>query len=61
MVAFMINLNNTTKRQHTMNRTNFERIVSTKKSKDITEQTKGRKLNKTQRGTSQKRDWMTEE
>jgi len=44
-----------------MNRTNFERIVSTKKSKDITEQTKGRKLNKTQRGTSQKRDWMAEE
>ena len=44
-----------------MNRTNFERIVSTKKSKDITEQTKGRKLNKTKRGVSQKRDWMTEE
>lgn len=57
----MINLTITNQEAHTMNRTNFERIVSTKKSKDITEQTKGRKLNKTQRGTSQKRDWMTEE
>lgn len=40
-----------------MNRTNFERIVPTKARREDA-QTKGRKLNKTQRGESSKRNWQ---
>ncbi|SOL37500.1 hypothetical protein [Yersinia phage fPS-59] len=44
-----------------MNRTNFERVVSTKNSKSLEEQAKGRKFNKTKRGNSDKRNWQEEE
>ena len=44
-----------------MNHTNFERVVSTKSPKSLEEQSKGRKLNKTKRGNSDKRNWQEEE
>ena len=44
-----------------MNRTNFEKAVTTKAPKTLEEQSKGRKLNKTKRGTSAKRSWNEDE
>lgn len=42
-----------------MNRTNFVAIVKNNNRKNDTEATsKGRKLNKTKRGVSAKRDWQ---
>lgn len=41
-----------------MNRTNFEAIVKTNRKMDDESTSRGRKLNKTKRGGSAKRDWQ---